>query len=536
MADEPQILYLEPDDEITSVIRRLREADASRVVLVAPGRTKAASSALALRLLAGVAADEGRELALVADGLGRSLAAEAGIAAFGSIAEASGAASAAAPAAPAQRATIHVVRSELPLEPRATMASDETRPVAVVRSSAAVAPPPARRRRAAAGPGDPRRRWLLLALLAALLLSAGVAAAAVLPSATIRITPRTVAVGPTSYEVAPPVQQVSGTIPLTLSAKATGDHVELVAATGSVTFSNWNTVPVEVPAGSQVAAGEIVFVTAESIVVPSGQFTTAGTVQAGEASVAVAAVKPGPTGNVATNAIDTVVDRRLRGSLRGFPNSRLRVVANPQATTGGAAKHQPEVLQADVDALTRQLTDQLLTQLATALASHPDLLIVTPSPAEKPAITIPAGLVGTRGKPTFALSGSLAYDRLAVRSADVAAAARQRLLADPAQAPRGTSIAPDSIKVGVTKARAVGDAVSVAVAVSGEAVPTVDQAAIRGRVAGLTPGEARTALADLGAVEVTLWPGWVSRVPGLSWRVGIEVNPAEPLPRASASP
>jgi hypothetical protein len=83
MGDEPQILYLEPDDEITSVIRRLRETDASRVVLVAAGRTKATSSALALRLLAGVAADEGRELALVADGLGRSLAAEAGIAAFG---------------------------------------------------------------------------------------------------------------------------------------------------------------------------------------------------------------------------------------------------------------------------------------------------------------------------------------------------------------------------------------------------------------------------------------------------------------------
>ena len=35
---EPQLLYLEPDDEITSVIRRLRGADAGRVILVAPGR------------------------------------------------------------------------------------------------------------------------------------------------------------------------------------------------------------------------------------------------------------------------------------------------------------------------------------------------------------------------------------------------------------------------------------------------------------------------------------------------------------------
>ena len=82
MADGTQLLYLEPDDEVTTVVRRLREADAGRVVLVASGRTKATTSAVALRLLAQVAAEEGREIALVADPGARALAAEAGIAAF----------------------------------------------------------------------------------------------------------------------------------------------------------------------------------------------------------------------------------------------------------------------------------------------------------------------------------------------------------------------------------------------------------------------------------------------------------------------
>src|SRR6188472_3774485 len=110
MADDTQLLYLEPDDEVTSVVRRLREADAKRVVLVASGRTKATTSAVALRLLAQVAAEEGRELALVADPGARALAAEAGIAAFASVAEANveGAVPAAPP--PAPRAPIHVVR------------------------------------------------------------------------------------------------------------------------------------------------------------------------------------------------------------------------------------------------------------------------------------------------------------------------------------------------------------------------------------------------------------------------------------------
>src|SRR4029077_17129943 len=87
-AGEAQILYLGPDDEIPSVVRRVRESELPRVVLVAPGRSKATSSAIGLRLLARHANEVGRQLSLVADPAARSLAAEAGIPAFASIAEA----------------------------------------------------------------------------------------------------------------------------------------------------------------------------------------------------------------------------------------------------------------------------------------------------------------------------------------------------------------------------------------------------------------------------------------------------------------
>ncbi|HEX2195102.1 MAG TPA: hypothetical protein VHK63_09135, partial [Candidatus Limnocylindria bacterium] len=112
MPDPAQLLYLEPDDEITSVVRRLREADGKRLVLVASGRSKATTSAVALRLLAGVAAEDGREVALVSDAAGRALAAEAGIAAFPSVAEASAENAVAPEPPPAPRAPIRVVRGE----------------------------------------------------------------------------------------------------------------------------------------------------------------------------------------------------------------------------------------------------------------------------------------------------------------------------------------------------------------------------------------------------------------------------------------
>ena len=37
MSESPAVVYLEADDEITSVVRRVRATDAGRVIVVAPG-------------------------------------------------------------------------------------------------------------------------------------------------------------------------------------------------------------------------------------------------------------------------------------------------------------------------------------------------------------------------------------------------------------------------------------------------------------------------------------------------------------------
>jgi hypothetical protein len=106
-----EIVYLEPDDEIPSVIRRVHEPGAAHVILVAPGRIKALSSVIALRLLARIAGAAGMEVSLVADAPTRAMAAEAGIAAFPSLADAQAGGPATEPPAP-PRASIRVVRGE----------------------------------------------------------------------------------------------------------------------------------------------------------------------------------------------------------------------------------------------------------------------------------------------------------------------------------------------------------------------------------------------------------------------------------------
>ena len=169
-----------------------------RVVLVASGRTKATTSAVALRLLAQVAAEEGREIALVADPGARALAAEAGIAAFASVADANveGAVPAAPP--PAARAPIHVVRGAgepaAPDQPAAIAAAaaaavplaarlEETQAVPVQGAVPAAkrstkAPTPTARRARPAARSVPRAA---IAAILILLLMGGAAFATVLP-------------------------------------------------------------------------------------------------------------------------------------------------------------------------------------------------------------------------------------------------------------------------------------------------------------------------------------------------------------------
>ncbi|HYM52508.1 MAG TPA: hypothetical protein VEW45_03370, partial [Candidatus Dormibacteraeota bacterium] len=296
MDDQAQLLYLEPDDEITSVVRRLRETDVPRVVLVASGRTKATTSAVALRLLAEVATEEGREVVLVADASARALAGEAGIPAFASVGDANADGAVPMETAAPRRAPIHVVRGEpapaapLPALVPTPMAGDETQAVQL--------PPPV-----PTPSRSPRRlsRRVPRAALGAvvvLLLLATAGVAAVLPAASITIAPATVSVGPRDYAVRPVVQGPdTGELAATVPGTATGVFHELIAATGSVTFLNWNTVDVSVPAGTEVSAGGGPrFTTLERVIVPSGMFLPDGRVQAGEASVGVTAAGAGPGG------------------------------------------------------------------------------------------------------------------------------------------------------------------------------------------------------------------------------------------------
>lgn len=525
MADDPELIYLEPDDEITSVVRRVRGAASRSVIIVAPGRSRATSSAVALRLLAQVAAEEERTIALVADPGTRAVAGEAGIPAFASIAEATSEGAAPEAAALAPRAPIHVMRglpASAPIVTGEQLApAGRSGPMDETVAVRLPTPPKAGAQRRPPGRGFrgmPRWPWVAAPLIIVLAIGA-----ALLPGATVRVAAATTPVGPRSYQLQlPATGHDTADLSVTSAGTATGQRIETVAASGSVTFSNWNTVAVEVPQGTHVSVGgTIVFSTVARIVVQRGRLTKDG-IEPSQGSVDVLAVALGPTGNVAAGAIDTIDDKSVRDHLRGFPENTSGLVTNPEPTTGGLETPHPVIQQSDVDAVIEAIKTELATQLAATLAGQPDHAYAGPPETEVPVIEVAPELIGTEDTPTFNLTGTLAFDRPYVLKADIEESAGTALLDDPSAAPTGTTILPASIVVTPGAVTVSGEEMSVQVSVQAAAAAAIDTAAVRDLIAGMSVQEARAALRDIGEIEVDLWPAWLDRLPRLAFRIRVE--------------
>ncbi len=525
---QPALVFLEADDEITAVVRRVRSADASRVIVVAPGRSRATSSAVALRLLARAGTEAQRDVLIVGDGLTRSLAAEAGLPAFASVDEARSASGGASPVEEPQHATIHVVRGaaadETVLRPSdealpAPSRGEETRPVSIP------LPPPTARPRSATRHRS-RRAGVALGVLGALLVAGVVAGMILLPAATITITARTVQLQEAYELVVEEPRRESGTVESSVVVTATEPYEVLEPATGTVTFRNFNSGDVEVPAETLVAAGTQAFETTETVVVPAGSLTADGTIAAGEADAPLRAAAPGPDGNVGAETIDTVLSEGVAARLRLFPQNSARLVINAAPTAGGADEGGVQVSEEDLGAAVDELRAELERLAGAARPDLGDLQVVELPPAE-PSIDVPDDLVGTRDVAETEISGTLAWEVLAFDPTEIEAAARDRLASDNA-VPDGHELLLDSVEVQHGAPVVDGEVLVVPVDVTGAAASRVDEAEIRQLSAGRTESEAEAALASLGSADVVLWPGWVASVPELDWRVDVRVEDAGP--------
>jgi Baseplate J-like protein len=574
------IVYLDPDDEITSAATRIRTADGTRVGLVLPFGSRVATSRINFRLLAREAQANGRRLDIVApDASARALAASAGLPVFASVGEYEAAldgglddageapaAVTAVTAAGATAATIAAVAgpttagatggpsagaSSAPgqvqapgematLDPKQEAELDE-----IVRRSRQVPVAKPRRRRPGAG-----AIVAVLILVLALAVS-GVAAALVLPSAQITLTPRIEPVGPVSLTVTAdpaatavdpaglviPAQTIE--IPVTTSGEfpATGKRVDKTKATGGVRWTNCDpTAAYTIPKGSIVrTSGGTGFATDKALFLPVAGVSglpPSLKLKCTTSEVAVTAVNPGPGGNVGARTIRVVPARY---------NRTLITVTNLSATKGGLQQEFPKVVQKDVDAALVSLKKDLGAQFATSL-ENPDG--VPPGATVFPSTAVlgdpvpapdPATLVGQE-VPSFTLSLAATGTVLAVDTSPVEAIAQTSLAAAVGA---GHELVDGSMQVKVGEGVVTEGLIDFPVAGSARQVPVLDAATLERQVLGLSETEAKSALGAYGDVAITLWPGWVKTIPTLDQRVTFSLAgavDANPQPTLGPSP
>ncbi len=590
------VIYLDVDDEITSVASRLRRVTDAHVALVVPAGSRLGTSRINFRLLAREAAGTSRSLAIVTpDAAARAVATAAGLQAYGTVTEYEGAEAARRASSPATiaetAATAAAVTATAGVRAGGPARSAGTKPDGVTaqpaasgssadahatpgrdgssaggaapvsgRASASGVPPStglptARPMRLGPSQGrGSRRRWGVVLLVAVVVLAAGGSVAyTALPTATVTIRPTTEALGPVSVTVradpaataidvaAAVVPATRVDVPVQVSDRlpATGKKVKETKATGSVTFlSKDPTRANAIPAGSVVrTAAGVAYATTSAVTVPKARIVGL-TILPGTADAAVTAVKGGPEANVAPNTIAIVP---------AGEDPVLLEVRNRADTTGGTRVSTPLVTQKDVDAALKSLGSRLATRLVDAAADParaPAGSVLVPgteslgTPIPSPD---PASLVGQQVDAfdlTLATTGAVT----AYAPADVHAVALGQLAA---AVPAGSSLVDGSATADVGDAMATGDAADVPATASGSTVRTIDPAVIRAAVRGRTPTEAEAALAAYGDVTVVVWPGFVPAVTGTDARIDVLVVPTasgttpaprSPLPSATPAP
>lgn len=550
------VIYLDPEEEITGAVARIRAADGDAVVLVMPPGSRIATSRINFRLLEREAQEKGLDLVCVSDEPGvRALAISAGVPAYDSVAHAE-----AGIEEFARQDERLAARTGAP--PRRAAGDDTPSAPAPISAERPTVPPPAAparrgRRRTGEGDGDDealavavagtgagrrrRRRSRIGPLLAVVLAVALIGVAAygayvLVPTASITLRPALTPVGPVTTEVLAdplvgvvdpgegviPAQPIR--VPLAVEGQfaATGTQVTTTRATGSVRFRSTNTVSeIVVPAGTRLATGDgLAFQTTEAVTVPRAVFDT-GT--PGTADAGVRAVRAGPRGNIAAGRITVVPNALAEQQLS---------VTNPQPTTGGGRLQQSVVTRADYDAAAESLEQQLEQELAGALADPaltPVGLTLYPASArigERVPSQPPDSVVGAVAD-AFELELAAEATVLAVDETLVDQVAVEQLRA---LVPAAAHLLEGSIEVSHAPGEAVGDRIRFAASADGSAYRQPEREPLLQEVRGKTVAEARAIMETYGSVEISVWPEFVDRVPDQPSRINLTIVPPTESP------
>jgi len=373
-----EIIYLEPDEEITSAIDKIKNAKAAKLGLVVPREATLLQSVVNLRLLAREAESLGKVIAIVtADRIGRNLAAQVGLAVYNSIEEQKPA-FLSPPPKPSSEEVIEIDMVEKPVEkeeapPGVKVHHFQDKSVLWRKKAAPIFQPKITTESGAklafSKAKDLARVkkiiWPITAILVVLL---GIAAYLLLPKATVKVYVSAedlkkqviVAVSNQVKEASLEQSVVPGQlIDINLEKQdnfpATGKKNIGEKATGTLTvYNSWDSNSHSFDAGTKFSSSSKTFLATADFTIP-GSSVREGNLVPGTTSVKIEAENPGEEYNVKAG----------RFTILGLPAAEQDKIYGTLANdlTGGFSKEVQVVSKQDYDNAKKKLTDELTVQV-----------------------------------------------------------------------------------------------------------------------------------------------------------------------------
>jgi hypothetical protein len=543
-----QILKLEKTDDITAIRSRIDFAfppppvsavptagklEKRRLLLLVPYKNEALQSLVNMKLLARVVKTKAVEMAIVSGHPAvRDYAKEAGVKAFGNLSSARRAGWI-TPKAP-------VTSPDETSPPVAPVAEEGQADAQKISPTKKGEDKRIKKKKFIVVQGSGRvglfQQFGALLLLVILALALVVGVIALLPEATVTLTPVAQPVEAKLVVKADPDVESLDFQSLTFPARSVqvelelSDEIETVEtelapsgkAEGMVTFINRTedeqTIPISTTLSTSVGE-QIKFIIVETATIPAGIGATA--------SISATAVEPGPKGNVRAAQINSFEEPSY---------ALLARVVNEEPFTGGTMEPTKVVVQADKERLQAHLRQKIqqegLRQLEESLSEQEFI-----APESLQVIVLDVTYREFSGDFSDTFGGEM---QAVVRGTVVGGynANRLALAALEAQVPPGFELDVEGLYFAAGEILDVQDrVVTFRVFANGRAVPVIDTHQVADQIAWLPIGEAQAQLSQ--AYELAAVPGielkpdwlveWLGRLPFMPLRINVVINDAVTL-------
>lgn len=348
------------------------------------------------------------------------------------------------------------------------------------------------------------------------------------PRATLTLRPALQPIQTTATLLADPylnaVDFTQGAVPARLLAVENSWQAALVPtgalalpnapARGRVLFANLQGIPVRIPAGTRLTVSSM-----DGALFRTLADVTLADVVGSTAEADVVALAPGPQGNVAADAIDT-----LEGAL-----GRRVSVRNPEPLAGGAVQEITAVSEADQ----ARLRAQVLQSLQALALAQMEAQVTPQEFLARPSLRVLRIVQESYSHAPGEATEKLTLEMRAVLQATAvnqAAASGIMTTALTAVAPAAYLLLPESVTVQVGEVLGVDEAgrVRFMVMAEGDVAAELGLDELLTAVAGQPQDAAlvylyqKLPLRELPTLYV--WPTWFSRVPYLPTRIQVEIS------------